>query len=350
MAAANPSLPAMDADPCPLVTIAIPTRNRAAMLARAAASALNQTYPRIEVIVSDNASEDDTPRELERLAGEGARVIRQQSNLGMVGNWNALLAQAKGEFFVNLSDDDYLEPEFAAHLARELKGDQEASFAYAAVTFHDEVTGATWQPSFAPFVEDGQQTVLQSFAGRRTVLPSFTMIRTADLRAMGGYSEKLGIGADWAAWLPLAMRGRVRQPLLRLGNYTQHADNLSNRSEDLVGALLGIARLSDEESVKARFPEEIQAALREAGRRWIAQQTAYILAKQIQLGRSRADVWAETRRHFGHLLGDPFRAFALLLAFFVLPRGAHSRMRSAYRFVTSRMSGVPRRNAIARAV
>ena len=167
----------------------------------------------------------------------------------------------------------------------ELTLDTQAAFTYAAVTFHDEVTGTSWQPALAPPVEEGWQTVLQSFASRRTILPSFTMYRTADLLAMGGYKQNIGVGADWAAWLPLALRGKVRQPLARLGHYIQHAENLSNAPSDLIEALLRVTRLSDEESLKAGLQKGLRASLQAAGRRWVAQQTAHVLAKQIQLGR-----------------------------------------------------------------
>ena len=336
MAAPNSFAAPAPADECPLVTIAIPTRNRAALLARAAASALAQTHPRVEVLVSDNASTDDTPAELERLERQGVRVFRQPENLGMVGNWNALLMQARGEYFVNLSDDDYLEPEFAAQLAGALRANPGVSLAHAAVTFHDEANGKSWQPRLAPEVEEGWQTILHAYGGRRAMLPSFMMIRSADLRTQGGYNADFGIGADWAAWLPLALKGGVQQPPHRLGHYKLHAENLSNRPVHLIEASLRIAGLSEEEASKARLPEEIQGALRAASRRWVAQQTANILAKHIQLGHSRADVWGETRKYFSLLSADPARALAPLLAAFLLPQRAHATMRTVYRFFAAR--------------
>ena len=97
----------------PAVSIAIPTYNRVATLERAVRSALGQTHPGLEVVVSDNASTDGTNELLARLAAEDARLrtVRQEANHGMVANLNAALALARGEHVMLLSDDDWLAPD-----------------------------------------------------------------------------------------------------------------------------------------------------------------------------------------------------------------------------------------------
>jgi glycosyltransferase involved in cell wall biosynthesis len=52
----------------PLVSIVIPTYNRASLVQRAIDSALSQTYPNVEVVVVDDGSTDDTVRELQAYA------------------------------------------------------------------------------------------------------------------------------------------------------------------------------------------------------------------------------------------------------------------------------------------
>ena len=77
---------------------------------RAIESALAQTHRDIEVIVSDNASSDDTAEHVSRIFDPRLVFIRQPENLGMTGNFNACLQAATGELFLMLSDDDILEP------------------------------------------------------------------------------------------------------------------------------------------------------------------------------------------------------------------------------------------------
>lgn len=94
----------------PKVSIIIPTYNRANYLSQAIESALAQDYPNLEVIVSDNASTDETPEVVKKYIGDPRfKYFRNEKNLGMVGNWRrALYEYATGDWALILSDDDYL--------------------------------------------------------------------------------------------------------------------------------------------------------------------------------------------------------------------------------------------------
>jgi hypothetical protein len=98
------------------VSIGIPTFNRASQLARAVASCRAQTYPSLAIIVSDNASTDDTERLCRQWQREDPRltVIRQPRNIGRELNFRAVLDQATSEYFMWLSDDDWLDPDYVA--------------------------------------------------------------------------------------------------------------------------------------------------------------------------------------------------------------------------------------------
>lgn len=96
-----------------LVTIAIPTYNRAgSYLPQALKSALVQTYPNIEVIVSDNCSTDDTESLVASFDNPRVRYIRHPNNMGPVKNFAFCLEQARGKYFLLLHDDDLIDPDF----------------------------------------------------------------------------------------------------------------------------------------------------------------------------------------------------------------------------------------------
>ena len=92
------------------ISILIPTFNRAQYLPRAVESALSQDYNNIEVIVSDNASTDNTMEVMERFKdNKNFKYFRNNKNLGMVRNWKKELDEySSGDYFIILSDDDYL--------------------------------------------------------------------------------------------------------------------------------------------------------------------------------------------------------------------------------------------------
>jgi predicted O-linked N-acetylglucosamine transferase (SPINDLY family)/glycosyltransferase involved in cell wall biosynthesis len=97
----------------PLVSICIPTYNGAAFLGEAIQSAIAQTYPNIELIISDDGSTDETiaiARSFQSQTAVDFRIVLHR-NYGLSQNWNFCISQAKGEYIKFLFQDDLLEPE-----------------------------------------------------------------------------------------------------------------------------------------------------------------------------------------------------------------------------------------------
>lgn len=97
----------------PLVTIGVPTYNRAnRFLRQALNSALKQTYPNIEIVVSDNCSTDNTEEVVKSYNDPRIRYFKQEVNIGSVNNSNFCLKQAKGDYYLLHHDDDLIDPDF----------------------------------------------------------------------------------------------------------------------------------------------------------------------------------------------------------------------------------------------
>ena len=97
----------------PLITIAIPTYNRADLyLKQAIQCALNQTYSNVEIVISDNCSMDNTETVVKNFKDPRIRYFRQEKNIGGNNNFNFCLDQAKGEYFLLLMDDDLIDSDF----------------------------------------------------------------------------------------------------------------------------------------------------------------------------------------------------------------------------------------------
>ena len=95
----------------PLVSVIIPTYNRAYCLARAVDSALAQTHRKIEVLVIDDGSTDGTREMIGSRYGEDGRVrYLPQANRGVSNARNTGLAAARGEFAALLDSDDLWMP------------------------------------------------------------------------------------------------------------------------------------------------------------------------------------------------------------------------------------------------
>lgn len=92
----------------PLVSVGLPVYNGGRYLGLAIESLLAQTYRNIELLISDNASTDDTQQICERFARIDSRVVysRNEANIGAVKNALKLLNLASGDYYATASHDD----------------------------------------------------------------------------------------------------------------------------------------------------------------------------------------------------------------------------------------------------
>jgi glycosyltransferase involved in cell wall biosynthesis len=104
----------------PLLTIAIPTYNRAGCLKELLSGLAQQldNEPRVELMISDNASPDETRAVVEEFIARGMeiRYIRNNQNIGADANFLQCFEQARGKYVWLFSDDDLIIPGGAAKI------------------------------------------------------------------------------------------------------------------------------------------------------------------------------------------------------------------------------------------
>ena len=139
-----------------LVSICIPVYNSASYLAQAIESALSQSYPDFEVLIVDDCSTDGSTEIAAEYEQKDMRIrfVKNESNRGMVGNWNYCLELAQGTYIRFLFGDDYFVADDA--LARQV----------ARLESHPEVSLI----SSARLVVDEQGRVLETWQGFRELV------------------------------------------------------------------------------------------------------------------------------------------------------------------------------------
>ncbi len=95
----------------PLVSVILPTYNRAACVTRAIASVLEQTYPNIELFVVDDGSTDNTREIVENIADTRLHYMRTPVNRGVAAARNAGIRRAKGAYIAFQDSDDVWMPD-----------------------------------------------------------------------------------------------------------------------------------------------------------------------------------------------------------------------------------------------
>ena len=106
----------MDKD-LPKLTVVIPTRERADTLIHTLRTVSEQKYANLEIIVSDNASSDNTKEVVESFKDKRIRYTTTERRIGMSENWEHALALITGEYVMYLGDDDGLLPDACSEVA-----------------------------------------------------------------------------------------------------------------------------------------------------------------------------------------------------------------------------------------
>jgi glycosyltransferase involved in cell wall biosynthesis len=195
----------------PLITIAIPTYNRAEFyLPQALKSALNQTYPNLEIIVSDNCSTDGTKAFISGIADPRLRYFRHDVNLGSVANFNFCVGQAKGKYLLMLHDDDLIDSDFVESCIEAANGTSDAGIVRTGVRMIDaqgnvlgEVLNLAAGVSLDGFFR-------KWFLRQAPLHLCHTLFNTQRLREIGGFKSRYNCYEDTKAMLLIAAKyGRV---------------------------------------------------------------------------------------------------------------------------------------------
>lgn len=134
----------------PLLSICIPTYNRAELLQRMCEAVLPQadlTSGLVEVLIGDNASNDHTSEvAANALKFSSVRYVRHQKNLGPIGNILTLIREyAQGKYIWILGDDDLLLPSALVRVCKALQDNQLIDVFY--VNFRIAVYDKHWPES-----------------------------------------------------------------------------------------------------------------------------------------------------------------------------------------------------------
>jgi glycosyltransferase involved in cell wall biosynthesis len=199
----------------PLVTIGIPTYNRGdSYLKQALESALHQTYPRTEVVVSDNCSTDNTPILVEGFSDARIRYLRQAEGIPPNDNFNFCLEQARGDYFLLLHDDDMIDEDFVDVCMRVADYRTDVGLIRTGmrrIDAHGKVLRE--RPNLAGGLST-EEFFLAWFAGRRMPMHlCCTLFNTERLREIGGFHSRHQLFQDVIAEVQLAAKfGRVDIP------------------------------------------------------------------------------------------------------------------------------------------
>lgn len=230
----------------PLVSVVIPTFNRARLCKIAVNSALAQTYRPLEVIVVDDGSTDETPH-IFADCEPPVRYVRQENSERAAAR-NRGVVEARGEFVAFLDSDDFWS---RRHLERAVdlilaNPDAVLSFGRAVYTTH---RGIPLREAPSPRLQRGlvgSDEAIMAMAMSVVPFPLSSVVARREALLKHKFNEDLTLSRseDWELWVRLAARYPVvstgdPSTFIRMhsGNTSQEADSVSramNRAYELV--------------------------------------------------------------------------------------------------------------------
>ena len=333
----------------PLVTIAIPTFNRAALLKRCIAAALAQSYPYFEVFVSDNASTDETPEVLKAFDDRRLRSTRQQTNIGLVGNWNACLAQAKGEYIVFVSDDDIVEPWFLDRCIDVVRSEPRVPIVIALsdVSFSSGYTlKGCINRRLGTGIWDGTEILKEVLNGLVFAPMCTILLRTEVLRARGGFTVEWGHTLDKAVWVPLLLTGRAGLVNERCGTQSTHDGTVTSNldAEVILRDVWKVVELIEDMADRIVADVNRRRGLKRHARRYFTLCVIYLISSRRRAGLTLADALSEVwrwRRELSVLRPSDLYGLGRPFANILLPRTVVRLLGSINRARGRILKGVP---------
>jgi glycosyltransferase involved in cell wall biosynthesis len=237
----------------PVITVCLPTFNRALLLRDCLESIISQTLRDIEILVGDNCSPDDTAAVVAGFNDPRITYIRRPQNIGAVPNINDLLTRARGRYVVIAHDDDVYQPEFLAReaaLLDECPGVGMVHCSAVATGIDGSLQGlirayptTCVRPSRAEF---------ERYLEGHNVVCSTAMVRRSVYDDVGLWEPKHEC-ADFHLWLRIALRsdvGYVAEPLVHVRVHEDSwtsvvsAQRWYNEFTDIVRECLALAAAS----------------------------------------------------------------------------------------------------------
>jgi teichuronic acid biosynthesis glycosyltransferase TuaG len=227
----------------PLVSIIIPTYNRAQLLERCLLSVGKQDYKALEVVVVDDVSTDETPAVVERfsdmLCRRGIRVyvVKLPVNSGPAVARNRGVAAARGSHLSFLDSDDLMEPPFVSTIIELLNRYPQCTLGFCEAWRIDASDRKIGRLESGLPDEPGEgvlHTPFDHLARHELFQTSSVLMRREAFEQVGGFDETLRYSEDTDLWWRLAKTSDFTYTVKALMCHRYHPDNVSKNEEALV--------------------------------------------------------------------------------------------------------------------
>lgn len=221
----------MDEKERPLVSVVIPTYNRPDMLYRALQSVLSQTYQFFEIIVINDAG-DEEPKLIEQMRGHPQiKYYRREQNAGSSAARNMAINDfAVGKYVAYLDDDDFWYPNHLEILLNELENTEyHVAYSNAYKAYQQKMSNGHYE-TVRKVLEysysfDKNALLVQNY------IPTTCMMHERQLAIdVGLFDETIDVYEDWDLWIRLSRQYDFLHIPVVTGEFTFRDDGTSKSS------------------------------------------------------------------------------------------------------------------------
>jgi glycosyltransferase involved in cell wall biosynthesis len=224
----------------PLVSVIIPTYNRAKYLVEAVNSVLAQTFSDYEIIVVDDGSTDNTREVLQPLMSDTRIHYVYQENRGESAARNHGIYLAAGKYIAFLDSDDLFTPTKLEKQTAYLNTHPEVAFVHSCFVRFDDQDADLGYRDTSRITGEVYPDLLLDWSV--LIPPSCVMLRAEILKHVGGFDEELRWGPDLDMWRRITKAYPVGVVPKALTKMRTHAGNVSG---DKVAAVASFRRYLD---------------------------------------------------------------------------------------------------------
>ncbi|SPF40178.1 Glycosyl transferase family 2 [Candidatus Sulfotelmatobacter kueseliae] len=259
----------------PLVSVIIPTYNRAEVICETIENIFQQTYPNLELIVVDDGSTDDTPSVL-RSYGNRIRWAAQE-NAGPSAARNRGISMAKGEVIAFQDSDDAWHPtKIERQVSLLQRGGESVVCCLCNCNVERDgrvVHSFETAPIYPPIEEGMWLNVTEVLATRCVLFNQAVAVRRKALVRVGGFDESFRLMEDMELALRLSLEGPwtfIREPLATRQAKLRHT--LSHEASEIIVAKNvvriqeGILRIIESSGRLAALRPQLERELRRSRR------------------------------------------------------------------------------------
>ena len=221
-------------NPLPLLSVIVANYNNGSYLRDCLDSILEQTYKNVEIIVSDDASTDNSPEIIREYEAKHPGIVKgifSTVNRGVSKNRHGAILQVEGEYITTLDSDDYYADPRKLQMEMELIAEHKKRTGRDVITFSNiQLVKADKKLICILGNENNirEGYILEEILTRSCMIPRDYIIKKNDYFEMGGYDHQFPIYEDWDLKIRLAARYEFYYTGIVGTAYRRHGTGLSS--------------------------------------------------------------------------------------------------------------------------